>query len=905
MSNPNDPMPTPPDPKINPAKDGPKPDGTPGATERSHTGSSFDFELPKDVGSFSDLPPIGQPEEIGASTPHVRLPPRPAASKPNSGSFDFIELPEIPPAPPAAADDALDLPFAIEAAGDSGIGLVPSGPAHGPASSILTGTAPPTGDPASDLFSVPDLSAQAAPSDPPSSFGFGPGGLATVPADPSSGSFVLPPVPHTPAPSSPSTPDISTILPPPEVPTVPPGTFTGDPAIAELELPVGELEPIDPASGWLDHPVVNPDAPPEARASFDFTLPEGVQSFGDLPPVPQPVPDDTNTTHAALPPRPTTTHPAAEATSFDFIELEEGASAPPAPASGAGAPETVAPESGWLDSAVQSAPAPAPAEPVAAEAVPFDLGEPSVLDSSDILAGAPAEPALPAEHSDVIAATAPAEAAPDSSGDTTDPDVLDELALADEVTDSGTQLMGEGTDGDSIHEMPDPLSNPLFDSTRLDNLPDMPSGRVQDDMPDFGAAPPLSSDASSILADLSEPIGPSAADSSSSVRVEEPGVGRTLTAGPVDGAFDLTVADEPMPPDLFEASPEGPATDATDWQAQSGSDLFADARTAAEVDLGADPADAVDLGEVDLGDDPVSLSSAPSSIFSDQPAVPGPNSGASANVQIGTVESPSDIAIAGLMDGDVAEFTDHPTLNSTAEPEKQPKPRRASSGDFALPPVPVPAPAAQDGGDIDWDAVGVSDDENATRGIPKDPSLSALMSSLQDDSSELPTRNERPVARIGEDDDAAGPVVTVDWLANSGEGSAVSEAQVAESRATPAKKTKDRKEKDKPEERGSKKRSTPARDAGTDEPTKVKPSPRATEDSGERPERKSAKEAKKGGGFLVGALLGSVLAGGRSRWPGTSRWSRARGHGSTRPTRTGRLQYPSTTGRRNRSESGI
>src|SRR3954465_4014225 len=96
MSNPSAPKPTPPD---QPDPNAAKPDETPPSDGREPTGrSSFEFKLPDDVGSYGDLPPLPQPEAIDTTMSHAALPPRPAATRPATGTFDFIDLPEVDPA---------------------------------------------------------------------------------------------------------------------------------------------------------------------------------------------------------------------------------------------------------------------------------------------------------------------------------------------------------------------------------------------------------------------------------------------------------------------------------------------------------------------------------------------------------------------------------------------------------------------------------------------------------------------------------------------------------------------------------------------------------------------------------------------------------------------------------------
>ncbi len=971
MSNTSDPKPTPPD-QPDPTKAGAKPDGAkPG--EREHTGgSSYEFQLPAD-GSYSDLPPVPQQAANDASAAHAALPPRPTTTRPSSGSFDFIDLGDIdpamlpgsglhhlPPVPPAPVrapaepmlltptDDALALP-PLAATGNSSVTFSLPVPTAGPSSFTLGGEvldlADFPADPASGVASVPDIGSLYPTADPPSSFILGES-IPAVPAAPdSSGSFVFPL---------------------PEVPTADPASFAGRPALADLDLPMadpgsfvmgdalpptgtptpdleselGMTDPNDaiaPASGWL-HPytpkppadanraaAVPPAASPPAptgRSSYEFTLPDGMKTYSDMPPVAAPDPEDPSAAHAApVPPPPVTGRHADVSFDFEFGELLEGVPLsdpelkakvaapgaplltptdgvihlPPArdPAAAAGNLEPVdpvAPASGWLDADVLSIPVGgAPplvptAEPVSGASDPIPADSP---DSSDIFSGSRTAPALPVEYSDVIAATAYGTATPPDAGRPVEPhrpsDVAlsfdgppggstvhdggsDDLPLADEF-DSGTLTIAPSDAPSSIHDLPDPgAADSLFDSARLADTPDLPPGAALDDAADYGTGPAYSADASSILGDLSDPELTGA--DSSSVRVEAPGVGRTLTGGRAEDAFELTVSDDPVPADLFDVPSEGTAADATDWQSQSGSDLFAEPRTAHEIDLDAERAGTVEPVDPDLTGDQSSLTSAPSSIFSGSRPVTG--SAGSADVRIGTPDPADELAEAEPFDADAAEFTDHPTLAGTAERETdrtQATPskaaRRASSGDFELPPV---APAADDGGVIDWDAAALADGADATRGIPKDASLSAIMRGLADDSSETPTRTSQPVARIGDDDDGT-PMVTVDWMAASGEGSAVSEAQAEAAKTAPTKpKDKDRKAKEEAGDRGKKK---PARvaDAGTDEAQKRKPSrpaPAERADADDSGEWENRKPAKKGGGLVVGLLLGAVVAGGAS-----------------------------------------
>jgi tetratricopeptide (TPR) repeat protein len=817
MSNPTDPTkPDQPHPNT-PAPDGAKPEeAKTDAPHKPDGASSYEFQLPEGAGSYSDLPPVPQPDPTDTTPVYkAAVPPRPAAERVATGTFDFIELPAVPPPsgtslpkppePPALTptEPAVVLP-----------------PASDDDSVVNFAQSVPTAEPASG--SVPDVGTLYASSDPPSSVSLGgqaaPGASIERKSD---GSFVLPAL------SDPSTPDVTSLFPPPEVPAA------GTPALADLELPTAEPVSADE--------LVPPTAP---------TAHDSAAVLGNLEPI-----------------------------------------------------NPVAPASGWLDSDVGLIPAADLAE--LAEAIPAaeptsDPLEPApadVVESSDIFSGSRTAPALPVEQSDVIAATAgdapPAEPARPSEvaltfdappgGSTMHDDAGDELPVADEVPadevpadDSG----GPGLDEESIHDMPDPVAgNPLFDSSKLAEAPDLPDAPPRtprppaepDDATDYGAAPAFTGDASSILADLHEPPPASSADSSS-VRVEAPGVDRTLTGGPADGAFDLTVSDEPIPADLFGEPSDGTSVEQTDWQSHSGSDLFAEARTAPATDF-PPGAETVDPADADLMSDLPSLTASPSSIFSaNKPGGTGSITGESADVRIGA-PAPSDLTaadaesaladanLADLADSDAAEFTDNPLFNETAERAKDAPPavpprvsRKPSSADFELPAA--PKSAADDGGAIDWNSSALADDDHATRGVSKDASLEDLMRGLVDDSAETPTR-DRPAAS-GDD----GPSVSVDWMASSAEGTAITEAQARADKASPAK-PKDRKEKEPPKTRDKKPALLEDDDETADaaprsKPTRGKTAAR-TDDSGES---EKGKPAKKGGGLLVGLLLGGVLAGG-------------------------------------------
>jgi hypothetical protein len=922
--------------------------------------------VPDPSGSFV-LPPMATAPAAGDSSDSFSLPPMAAAPAGHDSSGSFVLPPvaqaipdpntestpdlasmfppsEVPMADPGApvgrtpalADLDLELPMA-----EPGSEVIP---AHPPVPATRT----PNLDSVVGKFGLPD--ATLTP------------GLESV-----VGKLGLPPATPTP------TPDLESVVGDlSETPVLPSSGWLGYSQVRRAEAEEATPpEPVPPAD--KPAPVTSPTAEqgPTGRSSFDFALPEGVKSFSDLPAPPQPHANDSTATHVALPPRPITSR--IDSQTFDMIDLADadevpgsgvGLSKPPA----ASAPpdsaplltptdgvmdlpptydpeavvgnlepvDPVAPASGWLDSDVLSIPSGdlsaliPTAEPTAE---PFDPLPADLVESSDIFSGGRAVPALPVEQSDVIAATAYGDATPADSGrpaNAGEPPRPSEIALtfdgppggstladggsgdlplADEMADSGL-LTTPVDDTESIHDMPGPTVDPLFDSARLVDTPDLPTvpQPTFDDSADYGTIPVHSADASSILADLNEPTGHPPGADSSSVRVEAPGVDRTLTGSPAEGAFDLTIADEPIPPDLFGESSDATSIESTDWQSQSGSDLFAEGRTAPEIELEAERAGTVEPVDADLVADEPSLTSSPSSIFSDnRPATSGSGSAGSADVRIGQPELPNDLAEAelpeavpgalslsetelpeaapdalslsesdmGLADADAAEFTAHPSIGETAVPPKSV--RKASSGDFELPAEAPPAPAApveNDGGAIDWDAASIlQDDDNATRGIPKNASISQIMRGLADDSAEMPTQNSQPLPPAAEEEDDDTPMVTVDWMAGSIEEKAVTEAQVQEEKASPAKPKEKAREKEqeleraetkiKPKDRGAKKPAALLETGDSEEKPKSKPSrSKSAARKEETGESEKSKPAKKGGGMLVGLLVGGVLAGG-------------------------------------------
>jgi hypothetical protein len=842
MSNPSDPTapgtPNQPDPK--------KPDEKP--AEHQAGGSSFEFKLPDGANTYGDLPPVPPPEGVDSTMVHkAALPPRPTSTRPATNTFDFIDLPDVDPAalsgtnlskkpaaPPAPAPAPAPEPPLLTPT-DNAIVIPPPAPAAPvPGDSGVTFELPPV--PTPDLVPHPlsstDIDLSRMPEVP----------LAEPPSSKS-----IPDIaslfPSTAAPSGPDSDVFGAPAAPPEVPPAGLSSFVlGSAAIADLELPVtpssAEFElPATPSSAALGElvPDVPLDDPSSAVMAEQVPLaPELDEALSDLEPAPP----------------------------LDDAILGELATASPI--------DPVAPASGWLDSEVQSVPTAELVDPVPKaepSASALDTGPPSSgADSSDIFSGSRLAPALPSGHSDVISATAspapsgaalPADLAHPSDvaltfdrppgGSTMQDGNSADLPVADEVLDA--EILGApGLDDESIHDMPDPASaDPLFDSAKLMAAPELPAAPAEvpiEEATDYGSVPDITADASSILADLNEPrAAPPGADSSS-VRVEAPGVDRTLTDGAGEG-FDLTVSDEPVPAGLFDEPAAGNGSESTDWQAQGGSDLFAENRTAPEIDLDSERTDRVEPADVDLSGEQPSLSSGQSSIFSDRNPVPT----GSGNVSIG---APSSGAVE-------AELTDAEPDDTHAPPAAPRKSGRGhSSADFELPKT--GAKTADEGGAIDWDAAALSADDNATRGIPKDASLSAVLRGVSGDTSEDPTKDASPLADE--------PVVTVDWMAGSSEGSAVVEpAKTDPEFDTSAKARKKSADKPKAKVKGLVSDTDPAGTEQTQQKDAKKTRPTSDSDTGsaeseQADEKKKSKPSKKGGGTLVGVLLGALFAGG-------------------------------------------
>ncbi|MDB5307011.1 MAG: Tetratricopeptide repeat protein [Gemmataceae bacterium] len=325
------------------------------------------------------------------------------------------------------------------------------------------------------------------------------------------------------------------------------------------------------------------------------------------------------------------------------------------------------PGSGWLDSQADDQLVPddlqATEEPpsVPIDVIAAGLAGPAPhphIEGSDIFASGPVPTAPAADASDVIAATAyapadpmtpidpPVPVAPSGRGSDValtfdqppggstvgDPRAEDGMPVADEVSDAP----------DSLFDVDDSL----FDSARLAGTPDLPGeGGFRDDA-DLGAAPPGAVDASSILADLSDPDS-SLPGESSAIRLEAPGMDVTLTDDPPpDFAADATEPDE-VP---AWGAPHG-SGEPTDWESQSGSDLFADRRTQPEFELLPETG-AIDPFGDDADLDQPSLSSAASSIFS------------GAKPPAGSGRGSSDVPVETPDPADAVEFSDHPDLEA-------------------------------------------------------------------------------------------------------------------------------------------------------------------------------------------------------------------------------------------------
>ncbi|HEV3385245.1 MAG TPA: hypothetical protein VG097_10530, partial [Gemmata sp.] len=519
----------------------------------------------------------------------------------------------------------------------------------------------------------------------------------------------------------------------------------------------------------------------------------------------------------------------------------------------------VAPASGWLDgdsSFSEHTSTEALAEPLEIHQSDL-LDAPPAVESSDIFSSGPIPTALGTDQSDVIAATS---YVPPPSSSSEKPARPSEIAISFNQPPGGSTIESSILSGELPIADEVPLSSEsLFDSAKLAATPPLPGAKSsRHDEADYGATPIATPDASSILADLSDP-GEITFDESSSVRLEAPGVRRTLSNNPEEGTeFDLTISDDPIAPELDAAAAdsEGDDNTATDWREQSGSDLFSDGRSATEIDLEVGQVNPVDT-EL-LGDQP-SLTSAPSSIFSGTKVggTSGSKSGPSSDsVRIGRPAEDEDAAV---------EFSDHPTAdpesssaalagpmtpdNKTTRPggkanfdaPKKSSPKLTAAGDDA-----------QDSGKVDWGMASVEDSAEATMGFPHallDAPISGILKRGKKDegsSEETPTRPKSTPDKSSPGKPSKGkasktttptkegtdPSVEINWMAgSSSEEPAISPEVYGEE---PPAKSKDKEAK---EPTRDKKRSGPAREMAV---------------SGK----------KGGGGWIGGTLLGMVIAGG-------------------------------------------
>ncbi|AWM41710.1 Tetratricopeptide repeat protein [Gemmata obscuriglobus] len=778
------------------------------------TGSRFEFTLPEDADTFNKLPPIPSPDF--ASGPGLAPPPPPnpfGFGTPESrGSFGDFGLPPVPEAAlePVPAEDAFELPELSAGAGDSAALLTPpdAQPLEPPLhldSADLPGVAD-LDQPIADSFELPEPPVEPAPDH-----------MALAEIDLSDATLEALPI----ADGAHAEP-----IPVAELEELPDGSSVnlgaGAPQAGSLgSVPdVNALRPARPASNGstaeLPRASLNPA---DVRgSSFEFELPSSVNTYSDLPPVPGPDELGSKSDFGTLPPRPAAVPRDA---SFDFINVGSRGSfadldangRPVAKATPAPDPavrlgnvepvEPVAPVSGWLDPESHLSAAP----------------HPDAVGASDIFA-APAPHAEPSETSDVLAATSgsqPFEVVPPPLGSASheDDDFSDlPLAEVDDAPESGDLHALRGDD-ESIHDMPAPdAGGPLFDSGPLVNAPDLPPGA--DDEPDYGAPPAFTPDASSILADLSAPDF--TLDDASSVQVEAPGIARTLGSGPSEAAFELTVPDDPISADLFGDAEQGGG--ATGWDEQSGPNLLA-GRSG-----GDEPTD------LDLLDDDAPLSSAPSSIFS------GARDAGNKSGKRTAPPVPPDATVA-------AEPLGTGSKNRPAVPN-------IDSRDFELPGA-KSGPADDEAGQIDFE-MGDADDGEHTRAAPQDVSLSAIIrDELPDDSEEMSTRIA-PRRVPNPDDETRPPEVSLDYLSESTEGSAL--ALPLQAGAAAKSKAKDKSKKGRP--------AVPDEPDTVTKPTKVAPSRLANAD--ETGTEESVVAGRKGSGLLVGALFGALAAGGA--WAG-------------------------------------
>ena len=301
------------------------------------------------------------------------------------------------------------------------------------------------------------------------------------------------------------------------------------------------------------------------------------------------------------------------------------------------------PASGWFDSQADQ---PLPGT----DAIEANLAGPAsgTFDGSDIFAGQAPTANPKSDVSDVIAATAYGRGKPNSDAPAAkfNPSRTSNLAL--NFNRPPANIPDQNADVDvPLADNLDGSNDSLFggEEEQIDSARLAPTSKLPNDDADLGSSPVGGIDASSILADFSEPG--SLPGDSSAIRLEAPGMGATLREEDRDAfAEDGTEAD-------MELGGSGDSNDPTHWHSQSGSDLFAD-RTRAEFELFPDSG-SVDPFADELTADQPSLSSAPSSIFSGGKL---PSVGGSAQSSGGSVP------IANPDPTDSVEFSDHPDMNA-------------------------------------------------------------------------------------------------------------------------------------------------------------------------------------------------------------------------------------------------
>jgi hypothetical protein len=547
----------------------------------------------------------------------------------------------------------------------------------------------------------------------------------------------------------------------------------------------------------------------------------------------------------------------------------------------------VAPASGWLESE-ESLPPPhkdtkatVHSEPLGVH--PADLFDaPPPIESSDIFSSGPIPTAIGADQSDVIAATVHAPTTPATAdeerpseiainfdkGKARDEEGNDDIPVANEVLDSPLDMIDSGDLSDmpplpgsksAARREPDygaaPMISPDASSILSEfshpgdsDIPGSKSGIRSE--PDYGGTPMISPDASSILSELSDPGDLRFDDESSAVRLEAPGVGRTYSSTDEEGTeFDLTISDDPIDPELAEAEAASGNSNGPDWGDQPGSDLFSDPRSHAREESDSGRVLPVDSS---LKSDQPSLTSAPSSIFSTDkiPSTTGSKSGINSDsVRIGRRPAEDEES--------AVEFTDHPTadpesssaaLAGPATPQNLGR-RPEGKVDFDPRKRTGAEDSDQDSGRVDWASPNLPDENEVTMGFPQ-AMLGAPLSGIlkrgkfDEIDEESPTLEHKslekskpgkPKGKLSRTKtptpDGSDPSVELDWMAGSSSEEKPIQPEVYEAKAP--EKTKEKKDPSR-----EKKRVAPAREA----------------------EKAGGKRG--GGGWIGGTLLGMAVASG-------------------------------------------